>query len=83
MLQITHTHKHTQLEEEEEGEKGLDEFGVSTRRGGTTRGRTVRRGISKYRQTTRKPRSTVRSNRGGSQRLHDEIQLQEVQATES
>lgn len=67
-----------QVDEEEEGEKG-DDFGVSVRRGGTTRGgRTLRRGVSKYRQTTRKSRSTVRSTRGGSQRLNDEIQLQEV-----
>lgn len=72
-----------QIDEEEEAEKGLDDFGVSTRRGGTTRGRTQRRGVSKYRQTTRKPRSTIRSTRGGSQRLNDEIQLQEVSTVES
>lgn len=76
------------MDEEEEGEKGED-FGVSTRRGGTTRGgttrggRTLRRGVSKYRQTTRKARSTIRSTRGGSQRLNDEIQLQEVPAAAS
>ena len=72
-----------QIDEEEEGEKGLDDFGVTTRRGGTTRGRTQRRGVSKYRQTTRKPRSTIRSSRGGSQRLNDEIQLQEVATAET
>lgn len=49
------------------------------------RGQTQRRGISKYRQTQRKPRSTIRSSRHGGpggdaagQRLTDEIQLQEV-----
>jgi len=71
-------------EEEEVGEKpSLDEYGVSTRgtrRGGTTRGRTQRRGLSKYRQTQRKPRSTVRSSTRG-QRLNEDIQLSEVHAS--
>lgn len=54
-------------------------------RGRTTRGQTQRRGISKYRQTQRKPRSTIRSSTRGrsdagdaGQRLTDDIQLQEV-----
>lgn len=73
-------------EEEEVGEKsGLEEYGVSTRgtrRGGTTRRGTTRRGLSRYRETQRKPRSTIRSSkRGGAQRLDEDIQLTEVQAS--
>lgn len=79
---------------EEEEEIGGDKGGFEASRGGrgrTTRGRgqTQRRGISKYRQTQRKPRSTIRSStRGGprsggeGQRLTDEIQLQEVSVSE-
>lgn len=74
-------------EEGEEGEKpSLEEYGASTRgirKGATTRrGGTTRRGLDRYRQTQRKPRSTVRSTTGrsGSQRLNDDIQLQELPA---
>ena len=77
-------------EEEETGKPSLEEYGASvrtraTRRGGTTRtGRTTqRRGLSRYRQTQRKPRSTIRSNRGGSQRLNDDIQLEEISPKET
>ena len=81
---------HTQEEEEEtaEGEKpSLEEYGISTRgtrRGATTRRGRSQRGLSRYRQTQRKPRSTVRSS-GGSrhgERLTDDIQLQEVESSE-
>ena len=73
-------------EEEVPGEKGGFEVSHRGGRGRTTRGQTQRRGLSKYRQTQRKPRSTIRSStrggRGGAgdagQRLTDEIQLQEV-----
>ena len=70
-----------QVEEEEEvGEKPLDEYGVSARvtRGRTSRGRTTRRGLSRYRQTQRKPRSTVRTTRGSHRLEDDVIQLQEI-----
>ena len=77
-----------QEEEEEEIPGKAEEYGgasVRTRRGGTTRsGRTTRRGISRLRKTERKPRSTVRSNRGGSQRLAEEgggdIQMSELRS---
>ncbi len=73
-----------QVEEEEApADKG---FEISRGgRGRTTRGQTVRRGLSKYRQTQRRPRNTVRSStRGGASGggLTDEIQLQEVSASE-
>ena len=77
-------------DEEEDPGKG-EEYGApvrtrATRRGGTTRGggrTTTRRGLSRYRQTQRKPRSTVRSSRG-SQRLNEGgIQLEEVQPTQA
>lgn len=72
-----------QVEEEETpADKG---FEISRGgRGRTTRGQTVRRGISKYRQTQRKPRNTVRSSThgGASGGLTDEIQLQEVSTAE-
>jgi hypothetical protein len=53
----------------------------ATRRGGAARGGTTRRGISRYRNTERKPRSTVRSTGGGSQRRVEEggIPLTEIQ----
>ena len=88
----THTMPHKRIRtpiqvDEEEEKPSLEEYGVATkgvRRGETgriTRGgrTTTRRGLSRYRQTQRKPRSTVRS-RGGSQRLHDDIQLEEIPA---
>lgn len=73
-------------EEEAPAGKGFE----SSRRGRTTRGRTQRRGISKYRQTQRKPRSTIRSSTHGTRAgagdagvgLTDEIQLQEVSVSE-
>lgn len=71
-----------QVEDEEEEKSGLDEYGVATRsltRGGRT---TTRRGLSRYRQTHRRPRSTIRVNRG-SQRLQDDIQLEEIPAKEA
>ena len=48
-----------------------------TRRVGTTRGRTTRRGLSRYRKTERKARGTTR----GSERLAEEggIPLAEIQ----
>ena len=72
----------TQVEEEETPtEKGF-ESSLGLGRGRTTRGRTQRRGLSKYRQTQRKPRSTIRSSfrhgRGDGSGQQDEIQLQEV-----
>ena len=78
-------------EEDEEGKPSLEEYGVATkvRRGETARatrsGRTTtRRGLSRYRQTKRKARSTIRSSGGGAgtQRLHDDIQLEELPAKE-
>lgn len=74
-----------QVEEEEvPSDKG---FELSRRggRGRTTRGQTQRRGISKYRQTQRKPRNTLRSSAHGGREgggLTDEIQLQEVSVAE-
>ena len=73
-------------EEEVAAEKGF-EISRGGGRGRTTRGQTVRRGgISKYRQTQRKPRNTIRSSTrggaGGGGGLTDEIQLQEVSVTE-
>ena len=73
-----------QVEEEPEAAGKGFEISRGGGRGRTTRGQTQRRGISKYRQTQRKPRSTIRSSRHGGpgdaagQRLTDEIQLQEV-----
>ena len=78
------------MEDEETGK--AEEYGGAsvrtraTRRGGTTRsGRTTRRGIGRLRQTQRKQRSTVRSNRDGSQRLTEEggIALAEIGARDS
>ena len=75
-----------QVEEEEEVAAGKGFEASRGVRGRTTRrGQTQRRGFSKYRQTERKPRSTIRSTRGGGdagQPLTDEIQLQEVSVTE-
>ena len=73
-----------EVEELGEGVKFGEGAGVrtrATRRVGTTRGRTTRRGISRYRNTERKPRSTVRSNRGGATGLAEEgaIPLAEIQ----
>lgn len=73
-------------EDDDQTGKVEDYPSVRTRRGGTTRsGRTTRRGLSRLRKTERKPRSTVRSNRGGSQHLAEEgaIPLTEIPAKES
>ena len=80
-----------QEDEEEEQTGKLEEYGgpggrtrATRRAGGTTRGRTTRRGLSRLRKTERKPRSTVRSNRG-SERLAEEggIPLSEMQSKET
>jgi len=56
-----------QEEEPEQQQPTLEEYGVSTR--GT---RKSQRGLTRYRQTQRKPRNTLRqSTRGGSQRLKE------------
>ncbi|XP_065907308.1 dual oxidase maturation factor 1-like isoform X2 [Dysidea avara] len=55
-----------QEEEPEPEQPTLEEYGVSTR--GV---RKTQRGLTRYRQTQRKPRSTLRSTRGGSQRLKE------------
>ena len=70
-----------QDEDEIEAVGKTEEFSVGGRTRATRRGGTTRRGISRYRKTDRKPRSTVRSTRGGSQRLVEEggIPLTEVQ----
>lgn len=74
--------------DEEEEEPGLEEYGAaskgarSTRRGATTRRGRSTRGISRFRQTQRKPRSTVRSGRGGSQRLHEEVPMSDIPGKE-
>ena len=37
----------------------------------------------RYRKTQRRPRSTVKGGRGGSQRLKDEIALEEIKTQET
>jgi len=56
-----------QEEEPEQEQPTLEEYGVSTRGA-----RKTQRGLTRYRQTQRKPRNTLRSStRGGSQRLKE------------
>lgn len=62
-----------QVEEDETVE--AEGYGVASR--GSGRGRTTRRGVSRYRKTQRRPRSTQRA-RGGSQRLKEEVALEEI-----
>ena len=52
---------------ETEQQPTLEEYGVSTR--GV---RKTQRGLTRYRQTQRKPRNTTQRSRGGSQRLKNE-----------
>lgn len=59
-----------QEEEPEQDQPTLDEYGVSTR--GL---RKTQRGLTRFRKTQRKPRSTTLRSRGGSQRLKNEATI--------
>ena len=59
-----------QEEEPEPEQPTLEEYGVSTR--GV---RKTQRGLTRFRQTQRKPRSTTLRSRGGSQRLKNEAAI--------
>jgi len=59
-----------QEEEPEPEQPTLEEYGVSTR--GV---RKTQRGLTRFRQTQRKPRNTTLRSRGGSQRLKNETTI--------
>ena len=66
-------------EPELEQQPTLEEYGVSTRGA-----RKTQRGLSRYRQTQRRPRNSTQRSRRGSQRLKDEatIPLEDIPQTQ-